>query len=57
VSDALKHVLDTLAPAGNGLRQTGSGWSARCPAHEDRQASLSIAEGEDGRVLLKCHAG
>ncbi len=57
MSDALKHVLDTLAPAGNGLRQTGSGWSARCPAHEDRQASLSIAEGEDGRVLLKCHAG
>lgn len=39
------------------LKETKSGWSARCPAHEDRNASLSIAEGSDGRVLLKCHAG
>jgi hypothetical protein len=39
------------------VKKTKSGWSARCPAHEDRQASLSIAEGDDGRVLLKCHAG
>ncbi len=54
--NSLKHVLDRLAPAGN-VRQTVSGWSARCPAHEDRQASLSIAEGDAGRVLLKCHAG
>ena len=39
------------------VKKTKSGWSARCPAHEDRQASLSIAEGRDGRVLLNCHAG
>jgi hypothetical protein len=39
------------------VKKTSSGWSARCPAHEDGQASLSIAEGDDGRVLLKCHAG
>jgi hypothetical protein len=38
-------------------KQCGQGWSARCPAHEDRTASLSIAEGDDGRALLKCHAG
>ena len=38
-------------------KQTASGWLARCPAHDDRNASLSIAEGQDGRVLLKCHAG
>lgn len=36
----------------------GSGqWSARCPAHEDRQNSLSVAVGDDGRILLRCHAG
>jgi hypothetical protein len=40
-----------------GVKKTSSGWSARCPAHEDRQASLSIGVGDDGRVLLKCHAG
>lgn len=36
----------------------GSGqWSARCPAHDDRQNSLSVAVGDDGRILLRCHAG
>ena len=30
---------------------------ARCPAHEDRVPSLSIREGSNGRVLVKCHAG
>ena len=30
---------------------------ARCPAHDDKQASLSISIGEDGRILLKCFAG
>ncbi len=37
--------------------ENGNGWSARCPAHEDRRASLSIAEGDDGRALVNCHAG
>ena len=35
----------------------GSGFIAKCPAHEDRNPSLSIKEGGDGRVLLFCHAG
>lgn len=34
----------------------GGGWIARCPAHEDRAASLSIAE-RDGTILLHCFAG
>lgn len=33
------------------------GSSAKCPAHEDKSASLSINEGDDGKVLLHCHAG
>ena len=41
----------------HGAKQTGRGWSALCPAHDDRNPSLSIAQGDDGRVLLKCHAG
>src|SRR4051812_14692581 len=40
-----------------GARRSGDGWMARCPVHDDRQASLSIHEGTDGRVLLHCHAG
>ena len=39
------------------VKKTGAGWTARCPAHDDRNPSLSITEGDDGRVLLKCHAG
>jgi putative DNA primase/helicase len=45
-----------LARALEAKRRAGY-WSARCPAHDDRTASLSISESENGRVLLKCHAG
>ena len=38
-------------------RKTGDGWSAHCPGHEDRNASLSVSAGQDGRTLLHCHAG
>jgi hypothetical protein len=31
--------------------------TARCSAHEDRVASLSLSTGHDGNVLLHCHAG
>jgi 5S rRNA maturation endonuclease (ribonuclease M5) len=47
--DALAQKLDA--------RRSGDGWSAKCPAHDDRRASLSISEGKDGRVLLHCFAG
>ncbi len=40
----------------DGIRRSGSGWMARCPAHEDRQASLSVTTGDDGRALVYCHA-
>ena len=30
---------------------------ARCPVHGDRKPSLSLSNGADGRLLLKCHAG
>jgi hypothetical protein len=40
-----------------GVRTCGKGWIAKCPAHADRRASLSIAVGEDGRILLCCFAG
>ena len=37
--------------------RSGKGWTARCPAHDDQNPSLSISEGDDGRVLLTCHTG
>lgn len=30
---------------------------ALCPAHPDKEASLTITQGNNGRTLLKCHAG
>jgi hypothetical protein len=36
---------------------SGDRFEARCPVHDDRRASLSVALGKDGRVLLHCHAG
>ncbi len=39
------------------VKRNSQGWQARCPAHDDRRPSLSIAKGDDGRVLVRCHAG
>lgn len=39
------------------MRQTSTGWQTLCPAHDDRNPSLSITQGEDGRTLVKCQAG
>ena len=40
-----------------GGHRAGRDWMAQCPAHDDREPSLAIREGRDGKVLLKCHAG
>jgi hypothetical protein len=51
---AASKVLERL----QSLKQTAPGkWIARCPAHEDRNPSLSIREMDDGRVLINCFAG
>jgi putative DNA primase/helicase len=39
-----------------GGRRNGSGWSARCPAHDDDNPSLSIHD-RGGNTLVHCHAG
>jgi hypothetical protein len=32
-------------------------WTARCPAHDDRQASLTVGMGKEGKILVTCWAG
>lgn len=49
----LETVLDRLQKP----RKSGKGWTACCPAHQDKSPSLAVSEGADGRVLLKCWAG
>jgi putative DNA primase/helicase len=46
---------DAMARALGG-RRCGSGWVARCPAHDDRTPSLSIRE-KGGKILVHCHTG
>lgn len=35
----------------------GRNGMARCPVHADKTPSLSVSDGENGRVLVRCHAG
>jgi putative DNA primase/helicase len=53
-----RHQLNSeqLAKALGGKR-SGRDFVARCPAHDDANPSLSIADGADGEVLVFCHAG
>lgn len=50
-------MIDTILQLLDKVKKTGKGYQARCPAHEDKGPSLSLREGDDGRVLLHCHAG
>lgn len=45
-------LTETLGGRWSDGRSTGS---ARCPAHDDRHASLSVSD-RDGKLLVKCHA-
>lgn len=50
--------IDRLLRKLDAVKQTGEGrWVARCPTHEDKHASLSIRELEDGRILVHDFAG
>jgi putative DNA primase/helicase len=49
---ATNRLLDRL----KGVVRSRTGWTARCPAHDDNRNSLSIHH-RNGRWLLYCHAG
>jgi hypothetical protein len=53
LDDPVDHILSLLEK----VQKNSKGYTALCPAHDDRRNSLSIATGEDGRVLLHCFAG
>jgi hypothetical protein len=50
----IERVLDAYPDAREGKN---GWWYARCRGHNDKHASLSIREKENGGVILKCHAG
>lgn len=54
----MSETSDRLLGRLHGVKRTGAGrYMARCPAHEDRSASLSVRELDDGRALVHCFAG
>ena len=54
----LPRPIDNVLSKLTGVTQSMPGqWSAHCPAHADNSPSLSVGEGDDGRVLLTCHTG
>lgn len=52
----LPHIQTILTRLSH-VKPAGAGHEARCPAHDDRQASLSVNVGKDDRALVYCHAG
>ena len=50
-ADGIAHLL-TDRPIRN-----GSGWLTLCPCHGDKRPSLSIRDGEAGKILVHCFAG
>jgi hypothetical protein len=53
-SSNINRLLDSLSD----VRETGDGqWQARCPAHDDQRASLSVSSlNGDGKIGVHCHA-
>lgn len=50
---ATERILNLLS----GVKSIPNGWKARCPAHDDKIASLQVSERSDLSVGLHCHAG
>lgn len=52
-------IADALLAKLDGVQGRGPRWRAICPSHESkrRTRTLAIFEADDGRVLLRCHAG
>lgn len=53
-SREVQNVLNRL----DKVRPSGAGWTAACPCRaDDRNPSLTVGEGADGRALVNCHRG
>src|SRR5829696_8926494 len=52
-NDPVERLLNAL----DNVKRNGSGYTARCPGHDDRHNSLKVDTGKDGQALIHCHAG
>ncbi len=49
----VEKVLDRLKV----VRESNGSWKVLCPAHDDREPSLSVSEGKDNKAILHCFTG
>lgn len=49
--------LDDILGRLRKVRGRNGSWVACCPAHEDRNPSMTVRETPDGRILMHCFAG
>jgi hypothetical protein len=50
--------IDNIAERLEGVTWKSDGsFTALCPAHDDTRNSLSVSEGEKGKILYHCHSG
>lgn len=50
--------IDEFLAKLEGVAEDGKGgWMACCPAHDDKNPSMHVNAGDDGRILVKCYAG
>lgn len=51
-------MISDILPRLEKAKKTGKGnWLACCPAHDDKNPSMTIHEADDGRILVRCWAG
>ncbi len=56
ISSANRRELQAALDVLEGVKKSGGGYSALCPAHDDTRPSLSISLGDGGRLLAHCFA-
>jgi hypothetical protein len=51
-------MIEDIIPRLEKAKRTGrNNWLACCPAHDDRNPSMTIHAADDGRILVKCFSG
>jgi len=48
--------IDRILERLSSVKQSGAGFTALCPAHDDKARSLSVAE-KDGKIIIHCFTG
>lgn len=48
--------IDDVLSRLHGVKKAGNGWAALCPAHEEKNPSLTLTE-DNGKILMHCFAG